>query len=281
MKKLLLVIVAAAALAGCGQKSAPVEADAAAAPAAPTEEAAAPSTAAPSAAELDQAATAAQESEGAAAAAAASDPSLERLVAMPESTQLPGGRWKAGTHYRPIVPAQATNAPAGQVEIIEFLWLNCGGCYSLNGHVQSWKAKLPEWIKFRQEHVMWGPSHRGLARLLYTLEVMGRGDLVTAAFDEIHRHGRNLVAGNDAATEQLQVAFAKAQGLNEADFKREYKGFAVTTRLNEAEVLGRRYPIDGTPAFIVNGKYYTMPDMAGGPANLMQLLSDLAAAEKR
>jgi thiol:disulfide interchange protein DsbA len=279
MKKLLLGFAAAAALVGCGQKSTPVEADAAATPAAPAE-APAPSTTAPSAAELDQAATAAQESEGA-AAAAAGDPSLERLVAMPESTQLPGGRWKVGTHYRPIVPAQATNVPAGQVEIIEFLWLACGACYSLNGHVQSWKAKLPEWVKFRQEHVMWGPSHRGLARLLYTLEVMGRADLVTAAFEELHRHGRNLVAANDAATEKLQVAFAKAQGLNEADFKREYKGFAVTTRLNEAEILGRRYPIDGTPAFVVNGKYLTMLDMAGDSASLMQLLSDLAAAEKR
>jgi thiol:disulfide interchange protein DsbA len=273
------VFAAAAALAGCGQKSTPVEADAAdATPAAPADAPAPGAT--PSDAELDQAATATQESAGT-APATTGDASLERLVAMPESTQLPGGRWKAGTHYRPIVPAQSTTVQAGQVEIIEFLWLACGGCYSLNGHVQSWKAKLPEWVKFRQEHVMWGPSHRGLARLLYTLEVMGRADLVTAAFEELHRHGRNLVAANDAATEKLQVAFAKAQGLNEADFKREYKGFAVTTRLNEAEILGRRYPIDGTPAFVVNGKYLTMLDMAGDSASLMQLLSDLAAAEKR
>jgi thiol:disulfide interchange protein DsbA len=281
MKKLLLVFAAAAALAGCGQKSTPVETDAATTAGTPTDAAPPPaSTAAPSAAELDQAATATQESEGT-APAVAGDPSLERLVAMPESTQLPGGRWKAGTHYRPIVPAQATNVSAGEVEVIEFLWLACGGCYALNGHVQAWKAKLPEYVKFRSEHVMWGPSHRELGRLLYTLEVMGRSDLVTAAFEEIHRHGRNLVAANAAATEQLQVAFAKAQGLNEADFKRESKGFAVTTRLKEAEVLGRRYPIDGTPAFVVNGKYFTTNEMAGGAAELMQLLSDLAAAEKR
>ena len=280
MKKLLLAFTAAAALAGCGQKSTPVESETATAPPpAPTTETTA---AAPTDAELDQAATATQESTGSTAAAEAPvDPSLERMVAMPETAQLPGGRWTAGTHYRPIVPAQPTNAAAGEVEVIEFLWLACGGCYALNERVVAWKARLPAWVKFRQEHVMWGPSHRLLGKLLYTLDALDQSALVGKAFEEIHRKGNMLVAGTEAQTQRMHIDFAKANGIAEADFTRAYNGFAVNTRLQRAEELNRRYRVEHTPVFIVNGKYMTDVEMAGGAAQLLQLVDDLVAAEKR
>jgi thiol:disulfide interchange protein DsbA len=127
---------------------------------------------------------------------------------------------------------------------------------------------------------MWGPAHRAHAKLFYTLEALGHPELVAKAFDEIHRRGNNLVAANDAATLQLQTAFATGNGIAEADFKREYNGFAVNTRLQRAEELMRRYQIESVPTFIINGKYRTDVSMAGGPAQLTQLLDDLAASEK-
>lgn len=279
MKRLLLsVLVVAATLAGCGQKSTPVTEEAAA-PAAPAEAPAAP-TAPPTTAELQQASSNAQESAGT-EAAPAGDASLERMAAMPESSQLPAGKWKVGVNYQPIVPAQSTNVEPGQVEVIEFMWFACGACYQLNERVGQFKARAPAYVKFRQEHVMWGSSHRSLAKLLYTLEALGREDLVAKAFDAIHRQRQNLVAANEAQSQTLQTAFAKANGVPEADFKREYNGFAVNTRLQRAEELTRRYRVEHTPTFIVNGKYMTDASMAGGPAELMQLLGDLAAAEKR
>lgn len=279
MKKLLLAVVAAAALAACAQKSEPVAQNPATAPEAPPAAEEAPSTSAPTTAELDRAATATQESSDAAATPA--DASLERAVALPESAQLPGGKWKAGVHYRPLVPAQPTSVSAGEVEVIEFMWLACAACYQLNERVTAWKGKQPAWLKFRQEHVMWGSSHRNLGKLLYTLDALGRSDLVAKAFEEIHRKNNMLVEATDAKTAEKQLAFAKANGIAEADFKREYNGFAVATRLQRAEELTRRYRVEQTPVFIVNGKYYTDTTMAGGGADLMQLINDLAASEKR
>src|SRR5690606_26161485 len=243
MKKLLLAFAAAAALVGCGQNSTPVEAETATAPP-PAADAAPPSSTASTDAELDQAANAAQESTGTAAADAPGDTSLERMVGMPESAQLPDGRWTAGTHYRPIVPAQPTNAGPGEVEVIEFLWLNCGGCYALNERVDSWKARIPAWVKFRKEHVMWGPSHRLLGKLLYTLDALNKNELLGAAFTQIHRQGKPLVAATEAETLNLQLAFAKATGIPEADSRREYNGFAVNPRLKAAEELTRRYRVE-------------------------------------
>jgi protein dithiol oxidoreductase (disulfide-forming) len=275
MKKLLPVLVLAALAAACSQKPAPVT-EPAAAPAAEAPAAAA-ATATPDAV-VQQAATASQES--AEPASTPNDPSLQRMAGMPESAQLPAGRWQAGKNYRPIVPAQTTNADPGQVEVLEFLWLGCPHCYDLNPYVEAWRKKLPPYVKFSQLHVTWGDARDQQARLFFTLEVMGRDDLVAKAFDEIHRRGNNLLGANAAASQQLHVTFAVANGVNRADFEREYNGFAVNTRMQRAGELTRRYRIDSVPTAIVNGKYRTDAAMAGGNAELTQLLSDLAAAEK-
>jgi thiol:disulfide interchange protein DsbA len=280
MRNLLLILAATAALTGCSQKSTPVaEEPTAATPAPSANPEGTASTTPPSAADLEKAANATQETGE--AASTPGDTALERAVAMPQSAQLPGGRWVAGTHYRPIVPAQATTVAPGEVEVIEFMWFACGACYQLNERVVAWKTKLPAWVKFRQEHVMWGPAHRSLGKLLYTLEALNRSDLVGAAFEEMHQRGRNLVDADEAKTLALQLAFAKANGIAEADFKREYNGFAVNTRLQRAEELTRRYRVDHTPVFIVNGKYQTDTSMAGSAGDLITLLNDLTAAEKR
>jgi protein dithiol oxidoreductase (disulfide-forming) len=42
-----------------------------------------------------------------------------------------------------------------------------------------------------------------------------------------------------------------------------------------------RYRVEGVPAVIINGKYYSDVGMAGSHANLISLINDLAAAEKR
>lgn len=279
MKKLLLAVALAALVSGCGSRDSATPAPAATDAQQPAAAAPAAGTPASSEAALKQAATAAQESAG--AGESAGDAALERIAAMPESAQLPSGRWKAGTHYLPIVPAQNTSAEPGQVEVIEVMWLGCPHCYDFEPHIEAWRKKKPEWVKFSQEGVMWGPAHRGHAKLFYTLEALGRSDLVMKAFEDIHRRDNFLVAASDAQTQQMQVKFAKANGLAEADFLREYNGFGVNARLQRAELLSRRYRIESVPRIIINGKYETNVEMAGGHAQLLQLIDDLAASEKR
>ena len=280
MKHALPVIaLVALLLAACGSAEKTADSAGIAPPAPPTETAAADAPA-PSQTAIDQAATATQES--VAEAADPSDASLERLAAMPENTQMPGGRWKSGVNYKPVVPAQATSAEPGEVEVLEVFWLGCGHCYALEPFMQSWKKSKASYIKFSGVPVMWGPAHRAHGRLYYTLELLGKDEtLIQKAFEEIHKRGNMLIANNDAQSEAMGLAFAKANGISEADFKREYNGFAVNTRLQRAEEITRRYRIEGVPRVIINGKYETDVGMAGGHSELIQLINDLAAFEKR
>jgi protein dithiol oxidoreductase (disulfide-forming) len=129
---------------------------------------------------------------------------------------------------------------------------------------------------------MWGQAHKAHGKLLYTLQALNRSDLVSKAFDEIHLRKNMLVSlkGDEAETASIQLTFAKANGISEADFKREYNGFGVSARLKKAEELNRRYRVESVPMIFINGKYQTDVSMAGGKPQLIQLLNDLAATEK-
>jgi thiol:disulfide interchange protein DsbA len=258
MKKLLVALGFVAALAGCSQKSAPV------ADTKPPAAASSESSAAPDAAQTP-----------AAGETAAAD-ATPALVAKPLA-----GNWKEGTNYTLINPAQPTTVEPGQVEIIEFMWLGCPHCYSLNPFIEAWRKKLPAYVAFRQEHVTWDAARTPHARLFYTIEALGGGDaLIVKAFDEIHRKQNPLMGRSDAETQQIQQEFMVANGIDAAAFKREYNGFSVNASIKRADDLVRRYRVDNVPTLIVNGKYRTGVDMAGSPEKLVQLLTDLAAAEK-
>jgi predicted DsbA family dithiol-disulfide isomerase len=51
--------------------------------------------------------------------------------------------------------------------------------------------------------------------------------------------------------------------------------------MQRADQLVQRYRVTSVPMFVVNGKYTTDVNMAGGPDKLMSLLSDLAAQEHK
>lgn len=281
VRRFVLSLSLLASIAACGSESAPPPAAATPPPAAATAPPEAPDAAsAPAAAEAQAAAS--QESAGEEADDAAGDAKLERLVQLPAAQQLPGGRWKAGTHYRPLVPAQPTSAPAGKVEVAEVFWYGCGHCYALEPFLQSWDKNNADYVEYVKIPVIWGPAHRAHARLFYTLQALGREqELTPKVFDAIHQRGNMLAANDEARTRAMQAAFAAANGVPEADFLETYDSFTVNTRLQQAERLTHSYRVEGVPLIVVNGKYVTDVGMAGGQSELLALIDDLAAAEKR
>jgi thiol:disulfide interchange protein DsbA len=56
---------------------------------------------------------------------------------------------------------------------------------------------------------------------------------------------------------------------------------SVDVKVRQADDLVRRYRAEGTPAMIVNGKYFTDVGMAGGVEQMLALMNDMVAAETR
>jgi thiol:disulfide interchange protein DsbA len=269
-------------ITACGRSSTPP-----AAPAAPATEAPAPAAKPGTAAgtgeqtQASEEATASQETVGDTAAEDRGDSGLEHLAAMPADQQLPGGKWKAGTNYTPLVPAQPTSVAAGKVEVVEVFWYGCPHCAALEPFIQSWLKNKPEYVELVRVPVMWGPVHRAHAKLFYMLRALKRPDLDQKVFDTIHKDGNMLVANDEQVTRKMQMDFLKANGVSVEDFNKAWDSFAVTTELQRAEQLTERYKVNGVPLIVVNGKYTTDVGMAGGAGQLLQLINDLAASEKQ
>jgi protein dithiol oxidoreductase (disulfide-forming) len=280
------VLIALLSIFVCAcSRSAPVQQKTpAAAPAAATQlqsEAKPAESAATPQSETEQATTAQESGADDDAQPTRGDTSLERIAALSPEQQLPGGRWKAGVNYDPVVPSQPTSAGPGKVEVVEVFWLGCPHCYELEPSIQKWLKSKPDYITFVRVPVMWGPVHQAHARLYYTLVALGRADLFQKAFDTIHRDNNPLVANSDDATLSLDTAFAKANGIKPEDFRKAYHSFAVDANLQRAQQLTERYNVTGVPTFVVDGKYTTDVGKAGSVDNLFALVDDLAAADHR
>ena len=276
----LLALLLLTGLAACSREPAPAapETAAPAAAAAPAETAASPATPATTAGESN-----AVDAEPADKDSAA----LERVVPLPDAGQLPAGRWQAGTHYRVVSPAQPTDVGSGKVEVLEIFWYACPHCFALEPYMEAWRKKKPAYVEFVRVPVMWGPIHRAHAQLYYTLNALGKLDALNEqAFQDIHHMAEQqqlpLVApGDDAETLRLMTNWAKTNGIAAKDFTDAWNSFSVNKDLQGAEEITRRYKVEGVPLVVINGKYISDIGMAGSQANLISLIDDLAASEKR
>jgi thiol:disulfide interchange protein DsbA len=190
------------------------------------------------------------------------------------------GQWKAGTNYQLVATPQPTNVGSGKVEVNEVFWYGCGHCYALEPALEDWKKEKPAYIEFVRIPVIWGPAQRQHAKLFYTLQALHRPELHSKVFDAIHQQGIPLSAANEVEARAIHFAFLNAQGVSEKDFDAAYDSMSVATNLLRAEDLTKKYAVSGVPTLIVNGKYSTSLSEAGGPAQLLSLVNDLAASEK-
>ena len=275
----LIALTALLALCACSRQAAPPPAAALpaaqnAAPAAPP-----PESAAPAPQSTVEQAAASQESGAGEADHTPGDASLERIAGAPAAAQLPPGKWQPGVNYTVLVPAQPTSVSAGKVEVLEVFWLGCPHCYALEPLLKAWLKVKPGYVEFVRVPVIWQPIHRYHAHLYYTLDALGRQDLINKAFDTIVQQHVPLAGDDEAETFRLQQQFAAANGVSADDFAKAYNSFSVAANLKRAEEVTQAYRVEGVPFFAVNGKYATEVSKAGGETQLIELLGDLAAAE--
>lgn len=190
-------------------------------------------------------------------------------------------KWKAGTEYKLAPAPQPTSVGPGKVEVNEVFWYGCGHCFALDPTLESWKTTKAPYVEFVRIPVIWGTVQRQHAKLFYTLQALHRPELHPVVFDAIHRRGKPLSARDEVEARALQFEFLSAQGVTEKEFDAAYDSMTVATNLLRAEEFTRKMGVDSVPLMVVNGKYITSVSDAGGEAQLIALVNDLAASEKR
>ena len=185
------------------------------------------------------------------------------------------GEFAEGIEYERVVPAQPVEEP-GKVEVLELFWYGCPHCYHLEPLLEKWRETLPKDVVFRRMPAIFtNPRWELHARAFYTAEALGVLDQIhRPLFEALHKEQLKL------ATEDELAAFFAQHGVKEEDFKRTFNSFYVTTKVNNAKLMTRRYGIDGVPAMIVDGKYRVDGPAAGSQERMLEVVNFLIAKER-
>jgi protein dithiol oxidoreductase (disulfide-forming) len=163
--------------------------------------------------------------------------------------------WREGTHYTVIRPAQPVEPHPVGVEVVEVFSYTCSHCYRFDPILRNWLAGAPKDVEFRRIPSLWSAKHKAHARLFYTLQDLGRNDLDSQVFEEIHARHNPLFSVKDDDTYLMQLKFAQSHGIAESDFSRVYHSAQVDTQLEQAAQLLVRFRIENTPAIVVGGQF--------------------------
>jgi len=277
-------------LTGCGKDPEPAAAAAAATPAeTPPPEQSVPVTEAEPRTPVNELTAPAGSSDGETVEAATTTTSPIAAAVAATTPEPPAGdlqRWTAGKNFVAYPVAQPVSTPPGSVEVVEGFWYGCGACFGLEPRLEAWEKTKPDWIKLKRIPVIWNEVTREDARLFFTIESLGLLDKLHAeVFRQIHVKHKpfTVIRGgrvDTAATEKGVRDFLTSNGVSAEDFAKHYRTFSAENKLRQAENLSRRYLLDHTPMIVVQGKYLTDTEMAGGHDQLFQLINDLAARER-
>lgn len=179
-----------------------------------------------------------------------------------------------GIEYTRIDPPMRATPDNGRVEVAEVFWYGCPHCYHLEPELNAWLAHKPDNVDFVRVPSPLNPSWAVHSRAYYAAEALGVLDQThEALFDAIHEDHRNI---NSDAT---LAAFYAEHGVDEADYLKMARSFGIATKVRRAATLGRHWKLHGVPAIVVNGKYLTNVELAGGTEKLFELIDYLAAKE--
>ncbi|MFZ2387415.1 MAG: thiol:disulfide interchange protein DsbA/DsbL, partial [Polaromonas sp.] len=112
---------------------------------------------------------------------------------LPASVQAQARAFKDGTDYLALDKPAPTEAPAGQVEVVEFFWYSCPHCNAFEPMFDAWAKKVPKDVTVRRAPVSFRPDFEPQQRLYYVLEGMGKIDeLHKKVFNAIHVEKQTL-----------------------------------------------------------------------------------------
>ena len=177
--------------------------------------------------------------------------------------------------YSMLTPPQATDG-SGKIEVIEFFWYGCPHCYSIEPAVNAWLKGAPKDVVFKRVPAYPSDAWGSMAVMYYTLEAMGLLDQYhSKVFDAMHKQNVNL------ANKGKRDEWLKANGIDPAKFAEVEKSFSVTTKVARARQMTQAYKVDSVPRFIVNGKYVTSGEQAGGHDKIFPTIDQIIAVARK
>ena len=163
-----------------------------------------------------------------------------------------------------------------KVEVIEFFSYGCPHCADLEPHLQAWFKRLPADVQVRRVPVAFQPAWENLAKVYYTLELLGEdAKLTPEVFAALHGGNRT-----NLAQEARFFDWAASKGLDRKKVEDTYKSFGLSGKVGRAKQVAQAYNVQSVPMLVVDGKFLVSSGSAGGHERVPAVL-DAAIATAR
>lgn len=178
--------------------------------------------------------------------------------------------------YALIEPAQATQAPPGRIEVLEFFWFGCPHCADMHPRMQVWASKLAPDVAFGLRPAVFRESWVAGARLHHTLAALGELERrAEAVFEAVQ------LDEADIAQEAVLAKWVVSQGLDRERFFSLYHSEAVKAQAAAATKSSKDYQLRGVPAFVVDGRYLTSNGFTGSAPETLAVVDKLIEKVRR
>lgn len=160
----------------------------------------------------------------------------------------------------------------GKIPVVtEFFSYGCPWCFKIDAPFNGWTAKMGKNIQIEHVPVVFKPDWELYAKAYYTAKTLAMADkLSPLLFKAIQ------VDKNPLTSKQSMIDFFIRNGVDKEISKSAFENSpSIDMRVQTGMTLMANYQINGVPAFVVNNKYKTDLQMAGGQERLFQILDYL------
>jgi protein dithiol oxidoreductase (disulfide-forming) len=184
------------------------------------------------------------------------------------------GEFREGEHYQVLQKPLAVKTP-GKIEVVELFWYGCPHCFHFEPLISQWLKTKPEDVEFRRVPALFAENWVPHARAFFAADALGQlENFHSQLFKAIHADAKPIM------DETSLINFAAQAGLPSPSFREAYTGFAIDGKVKQAMAYTKESGISGVPAVIVNGKYRTGAQMAGGQDKVMAVVNFLIEKER-
>jgi len=165
-----------------------------------------------------------------------------------------------------------------KIEVAELFWFGCGHCFALEPALKKWQQNMPENAELVKVPAIFSKRWEFHAQAFYAMQALGAPDEAYEQFFRSIHVDRKQINNLDHLVD-FMARFDKA----EDDVKSAFNSFQVDSQLRAAKKITRDSGAKGVPAIVVDGKYLTSQEQAGGQQQMfttVEQLIDKAAAER-
>ena len=182
----------------------------------------------------------------------------------------------AGINYVVLPEPLPTEAPAGQIEVIEVFWYACPHCNSFQPYIHDWQQRMDEdLVYFKQIPAPFNATWEIHARTFYTAQALNVLDRSHAAFfNAIHNERLPLFSKG------LIADYFTEFGVRADQFEQMFDSPSVNAQIDSAKQTLTQWQLRSVPTLLVNGRYKINSSSAGSEANMIKILELLIERER-